>query len=217
MTQRLFNLISIVLLIGFTFCTTQPEQEVPFYNCPDFTPLWLSSKSFAPDTLHKIGAFSFTNQENNAVTNETFVGKIYVANFFFTVCPSICPRMTANLQEVAAAFEGDPNVLFISHSVTPEIDSVAKLKLYATDHGIDATRWHLVTGSTESIYSLARKSYFVEEEIGFSRESQEFLHTEHFILVDQDGHIRGLYNGTLQLEAQRLIEDIKVLNAKSST
>jgi protein SCO1/2 len=197
-----------------TACSTN-EQEVPFYNSPDFTPLWLSDKTFTPDTLHRIASFSFTDQKNQTVTNETFKKKIYVANFFFTVCPSICPRMTANLQEVAKAFKSDSNVLFISHSVTPEIDSVAKLNEYAKENGIDASQWHLITGKVDDIYSLARQSYFVEEEIGFTRDNKEFLHTEHFILVDEDGHIRGLYNGTLELEAQRLIEDIRLLRGQS--
>jgi protein SCO1/2 len=201
-----------VLLFISSACSTT-EQEVPFYSSPDFTPLWLSSGSFNPDTLHKINTFSFINQNSQTITSETFKNKIYVANFFFTICPSICPRMTANLQKVAEAFKDDPNVLFISHSVTPEIDSVQKLQEYGDEHGIDATRWHLITGKTEDIYTLARQSYFVEEEIGFTRDNKEFLHTEHFILVDEQGHIRGLYNGTLELEAERLIKDIRLLRS----
>jgi len=216
MTQQWCSLISIVTLLSITACS-KPEQEVPFYNSPDFTPLWLSDKTFTPDTLHRIASFSFTDQKNQTVTNETFRSKIYVANFFFTVCPSICPRMTSNLQKVAETFKDDANVLFISHSVTPEIDSVAKLNEYAKEYGIDASQWHLITGKVEDIYSLARQSYFVEEEISFTRDNKEFLHTEHFILVDENGHIRGLYNGTLELEAQRLIEDIRLLRAQSKS
>ncbi len=113
--------------------------------------------------------------------------------------------------KVAETFEGNKNVMFISHSVTPDIDSVAVLKKYAEEHHINAMQWHLVTGDKNEIYELARQSYFAEREIGFQNSTNEFLHTEHFILVDGDGHIRGIYNGTLELEADRLIEDIKNL------
>jgi protein SCO1/2 len=160
--------------------------------------------------LHTIAPFKFIDQQGDTVTNKTFESKIYVANFFFTICPGICPKMTNNLQQVANAFKNKP-ILFISHSVTPDIDSVAQLKKYAQDHQINNLQWHLVTGNKQEIYSLARQSYFVEQEIGFDYTTQQFLHTEHFILVDQQGHLRGIYKGTLQLEVNRLIEDINLL------
>ncbi len=119
--------------------------------------------------------------------------------------------MTLNMKKIASAFFNKEEVAFISHSVTPEMDSVSQLNAYAQAKGIDKfERWHLVTGSEADIFSIARKSYFVEEEIGLNK-AQEFLHTEKFILIDKDGHIRGVYNGTLALEAERLIEDIQLL------
>ena len=163
------------------------------------------------DTLHTIAPFSFVDQEGEIVTNKLVKDKIYVASFFFTICPGICPKLTANLSKVADAFKDNAEVLFISHSVTPDIDSVSQLKKYATLHGIRSSQWHLVTGDREEIYKLARQSYFAEQEIGFQLSSQEFLHTEHFILIDKEGHIRGIYKGTLDLETDRLIEDIHVL------
>lgn len=184
---------------------------MPYYHTPDFTPYWKGETNFLKDTLHTIAPFQFVNQDGEGVNNETFRNKIYVANFFFTICPGICPKLTSNMGKVAEVFKDTPHVLFISHSVTPDIDSVAQLKKYAIEHGIHTAQWQLVTGKKDEIYALARQSYFAEREIGFQYSSREFLHTEHFILVDQEGHIRGIYNGTLELEAQRLIEDIKLL------
>jgi protein SCO1/2 len=163
--------------------------------------------------LHAIPAFSLTDQHNNTITNQTVQGKIYIANFFFTTCGSICPVMMKNLLKVQQAFPGDTGIAFISHTVAPWIDSTARLERYARKYGFDA-RWHLVTGDKAAIYQLARKGYFAEEEPGYYRDSTEFLHTEHVLLIDRDRHIRGVYNGTLELEIDRLIGDIRELEGQ---
>ena len=201
-------LTSVATCIAWVACSN--ENELPYYNTPDFTPYWESSSSFSVDTLHTIAPFTFVDQEGRNVSDKTFKDKVYVASFFFTICPGICPKLTGNMSKVADTFKDNAEVLFISHSVTPDIDSVSQLK-YAELHGIRSSQWHLVTGSRDAIYSLARQSYFAEQEIGFQLSSQEFLHTEHFILIDREGHIRGIYKGTLDLEAKRLIDDIHVL------
>ena len=200
-----------ILLVGIAIFGCDKKQEVPYYNTADFTPYWEDNSNFSRDTFHTIAPFAFLNQDGQTVTNENFANKIYVADFFFTICPGICPKLTGNMTKVAKTFKGNENVMFISHSVTPDIDSVAVLKKYAEEHHINAMQWHLVTGDKNEIYELARQSYFAEREIGFQNSTHEFLHTEHFILIDGDGHIRGIYNGTLELEADRLIEDIKNL------
>lgn len=182
------------------------ESSVPYYNSPDLTPSWEKGSG-----THTISGFSFTDQEGNIITNEDFKGKIYIANFFFTACPGICPKMKNNLQKVADRYKDNSKVKFISHSVTPYADSVPALKEYAEVHHIDNNQWHLVTGSKGDIYNIARKSYFADDEIGFNADSSEFLHTERFVLVDEDQHIRGVYNGTVELEMERLIEDIELL------
>jgi protein SCO1 len=197
--------------ICFAVTSCNQEKHVPYYHTADFTPLWESESNFSKDTLHTIAPFHFINQDAEAITNANFKNKIYVASFFFTICPGVCPKLTANLNKVADIFKDYSEVKFISHSVTPDIDSVAQLKKYAVEHGLKPGQWHLITGDKEKIYSLARQSYFAEREIGFQNSKQGFLHTEHFILVDQEGHIRGIYNGTLELEADRLIEDINLL------
>ena len=197
--------------IYFIVCTAcQQKSSLPYYHTANFTPYWEGESKFSKDTLHTIAPFEFTNQDGNVVTGSNYKNKIYVADFFFTICPGICPTLTSNLKKVAEAFKENPDVMFLSYSVTPDIDSVAQLKKYAQKHNLPAS-WNLVTGDKEEIYTLARQSYFAEREIGFQNSTQEFLHTEHFILVDKEGHIRGIYNGTLELEAGRLIDDIQLL------
>lgn len=145
------------------------------------------------------------------VTNETLNGKIYIANFMFTICPSICPKMTHNLMQIQKKFIDDPSVFLVSHTVMPWIDSVVQLKKYGENEGINPQKWHLLTGDAGKIYDLARKSYFAEERIGYTKDSTDFLHTEHVLLVDGKRRLRGVYNGTLPLDMNRLEEDILVL------
>jgi protein SCO1 len=200
--RRLPILIIYVLLIA----ACRQRNNLPYYNTADFTPAWTSDIHPA----HHIPSFSFIGQDNELVSEKTFANKIYIANFFFTSCSSICPGMTRNLLKVQKAFPANDNIAFISHTVTPWIDSVPRLKKYAERFGLDK-RWHLVTGNQSSIYTLARQSYFAEEEPGFTKDSTEFLHTEHILLIDRDKRIRGVYNGTLELEIDRLIDDVKQL------
>ncbi len=182
--------------------------RLPYYNTADFTPVWKTGNATGP--LHSIPAFSLTDQYNTVVDGNTLRGKIYIANFFFTSCGSICPVMTKNLLKVQRAFPADTGIAFLSHTVTPWIDSTARLRRYSDKYGMDR-RWHLVTGSKATIYQLARQAYFAEEAPGFYKDSTEFLHTEHVLLIDAGRHIRGVYNGTLELETDRLISDIRIL------
>lgn len=208
------NKIGIVILLAIevlSACTQQPKSTLPYYNTPDFSPVWANEEKVDIDTLHTIASFSFTNQNGQEVNNQTLAGKVYAANFFFTSCASICPKMTNNLQAVADSFEGNDTVNIVSYSVTPQTDDVATLKHYEEQNNINGKQWHLLTGDAGKIYALARKSYFAEEEPGYNKDSTEFLHTEHCILVDKKGHIRGVYNATIKLEIKRLIEDIGIL------
>ncbi|MES2779783.1 MAG: SCO family protein [Bacteroidota bacterium] len=197
----------IVGINGLTGCVELPANRLPFYHTPDFTPVW----KVQDDTIHAIAPFSFTDQSGNTTGSEWVKGKVHVANFFFTSCAGICPKMTSNLKLVADTFAKNNTVKILSFSVTPQRDSVPELMRYAKGNHIDARQWRLLTGNKNDIYRIARQSYFAEEEPGFSKDSSEFLHTEHVILVDQKGHIRGVYNGTVVLEMVKLTEDIKVL------
>jgi protein SCO1/2 len=137
--------------------------------------------------------------------------KIYVADFFFTSCGSICPKMTNNMKTVYDHFATNDKIRFLSHTVMPEIDSIKVLNRYASAKGIDSRRWHLLTGNKDEIYHLAKKEYYAGDTLGYYQTGNEFLHTENFILLDQQRRIRGIYNGTLGVEMNRLIEDIETL------
>ncbi len=208
------NKVSTVILLAIVVlsaCTQQPKSTLPYYHTPDFSPIWANEEKVDIDTLHTIAPFSFTNQNGQEVSNKTLAGKVYAANFFFTSCASICPKMTNNLQAVADSFAGNEKVNIVSYSVTPQTDDAAKLKQYEQQNNINGKQWQLLTGDASKIYTLARKSYFAEEEPGYNKDSTEFLHTEHCVLVDKKGHIRGVYNATIKLEIKRLIEDIGIL------
>lgn len=194
-------------------CNRQPKQDrLPYYNTPDFSALFLHTKQDVDKRInHKISAFSFTDQNGNKITDRMIEGKIHVANFIFTNCNSICPIMTKHMKKLQKEFSNNKDVAMLSFSVMPWIDNVNRLKSYANENQINAKNWHLLTGNKAEIYTLARKDYFAEEDLGYSKDSTSFLHTEHIVLVDKTKRIRGIYNGTLELEADQLIKDIKLL------
>ena len=186
-------------------------EVLPFYNEATFTPHWIAPNDDRLDTFHRISPFELTNQEGKVVTEKSFEDKIYVVDFFFTICPGICPKMTANMMEIQDEFINDDDVLLLSHSVTPERDSVPVLKRYAENKGILSHKWHLVTGKQQAIYKLGREDYFVEEDLGLTKEEDDFLHTENFVLIDKDRHIRGIYNGLNKSSINQLVADIRTL------
>lgn len=221
-TMKLYKMKNrILILVGFWLLAGCNGKEVevvesrvealPYYGEATFTPKWFSADSNSLKDFHTIPSFKLIDQEGDTITNDTFANKIYVTDFFFTTCPGICLKMTNSMSVLQEAFQDDNEVKLLSHSVTPDIDSIAVLKRYATDKGINSKQWHLVTGDRSTIYSLGRTSYFVEEDLGVSKTDDEFLHTENFILVDKNRHIRGIYNGLNKTAIQQLIADIKTL------
>lgn len=214
MYRIVFLLLSSLFLLSCAE-NSSDTATLPYYNDPDFTPLFIKNEAEVNKRIpHTVSDFSFLNQDSSIITQKNIEGKIHVANFIFTVCPSICPTMTKNMKIVSDSLQNDDNVAFLSYSVTPWIDTPSVLRKFKDKNSIKNTNWHFLTGSKSAIYQLARKSYFAEEDIGFSKDSTEFLHTEHFILVDKNKKIRGIYNGTLTLEMQKLLEDIKTLKAE---
>ena len=186
-----------------------PEIELPYYNEATFTPLWIDSDDQKYDWIHTVADFQFIDQKGDTISNQTFENQIYVTNFFFTICPSVCPKMTKNLDIVQEEFSDDDRVKILSHTVMPWVDSVARLAEYATLNEIQNEKWHLVTGAKEDLYKMARESYFADEGFGKTvTSSEDFLHTENIILVDQKRRIRGIYNGTIKLDMKRMIDDI---------
>lgn len=208
MTQSLKN-SWFYLLIALASCEEKAtEITMPFINKPDFTPEWINKNDSGYKTIHKISSFSFFNQNGETITEKTVENKIYVADFIFTKCAGICPKMTTNMGLLQDKFKNDDDILLLSHSVTPDMDSVPVLKKYAEAKGIISGKWHILTGKQADIYRLAKKEYYAGDTIGYYQTGDEFLHTENFILVDKKRRIRGVYNGTLLLEMERLIEDI---------
>ena len=186
---------------------------LPYYADGDFTPHWFASAEAVPVGFHAIPAFSLTDQEGRTVTEADLDGRITVANFFFTACPGICPMTTANMKRVQTAFAGDDGVALLSHSVTPDADSVAALHAFAERMGALASKWHLVTGSRDEIYALGRSAYFADDDLGetMARPDAAFTHTESFYLVDGHRRIRGVYNGMNTAAVTQLIEDVRTL------
>ena len=221
--QRFILLFALVVLAG---CKEQVKKEIgsteetsrvehlPYYNEESFTPHWLTPDSAAERDFHKIPDFKLVDQSGDTISQKTFDGKIYITDFFYTSCPGICLKMTGNMSKIQEEFKDNPDVLLLSHSVTPSIDSVSVLKDYAEDHGVIDTKWHLVTGDKNEIYDLGRNQYFVENDLGVPKDINDFLHTENFLLVDTNKHIRGIYNGLNRSSIAQLITDVKTLQSE---
>lgn len=212
------KLKSIALLLFINICFACKKETVvdkaktlPFYNSEDFTPEWISKSDEKYNKIHTIKQFQFTNQNGKKIDNNTVLGKIHIADFFFTTCPGICPILAKNMSKVQELFQNDEDIILLSYSVMPWIDTVEKIKEYASEKNIIDNKWHLLTGDKNEIYNLARTSYFADEDFKKTKDEDEFIHTENFILVDKKGRIRGVYNGTLALEIERLKRHINLL------
>jgi protein SCO1/2 len=212
MKNRIYILLALLTVFG---CKTVPkidkETTLPFFNSAEFTPEWIAENSSEYKSIHTIPEFKFINQEGEFITNETYKNKIYVADFFFTSCPGICPRLAKNMGALQESFKDDKDVLLLSHSVTPVKDSVSVLKEYGIENNVNSTKWNLVTGNKEEIYNIARQGYFADEDFVKTQDESAFIHTENFILVDKKGRIRGVYNGTLAVEKDRILRHIQLL------
>lgn len=206
-----FALSAIILYLFYT--ALKPVKTLPIYNPADVNPELVDSTVQYISKYHTIADFSFVNQNGKTITQKDYEGKIYVADFFFTTCPSICPKMTANLFDVQKAIINNPKVMLLSHTVFPENDNVPVLKAYAKKYGVDDKKWNLVTGDKKEIYTMARKSYLAVK-MGKPEELYDMVHTENFVLVDAKRRVRGFYDGTKKEDIQKLIEDINFLSSE---
>ena len=188
--------------------TINSVKKLPYFDSADFTPRWEKPE-------HKIPQFSFTNQNGEIVTNKDYSGNIYIADFFFTTCPGICPKLEKNMSILQEYYRNEDDIKLLSHTVMPWVDNVAKLKQYEENNKINAEKWDLVTGDRDALYNIARHGYFADEDFVKTKDESEFIHTENFILVDKEGYIRGVYNGTIELDIQRLIRHINILKKES--
>ena len=202
-------LTSIVILVLF-YNALKPKEKLAIYQPSMVNYELVDSTLQHKKKFHKIAPFSLTNQNGLTVTEKDYMNKIYVADFFFTTCPSICPKMTENMGLIQESIKTDNQVLLLSFSVTPEIDSVQQLKRYAIEKGVIDSKWNLLTGDKKEIYELARKSYLAVKSNGDGGE-HDMIHTENFILVDPEKRIRGFYDGTDTNAMDELLSDIKVL------
>lgn len=204
-----FALLSAVILLLFYRALT-PKKILPIYQPAEVSFELVDSTLQHVKKYHKIANFKLTNQNGQIITQRDYKNKIYIADFFFTTCPSICPIMTDNMSYIQSQILEDPKVKLLSFSVTPEIDSVPQLKKYALEKGVRDEKWNLLTGDKKEIYTLARKSYFVVKEDGDGG-PHDMIHTENFVLVDPEKRIRGYYDGTDKAAMQRLLEDLSTL------
>lgn len=199
-----------VFMIYAIYTLLTPEKRLPIYNPSDVNPKLVDESVVHIRRNHKVADFKLINQNGDTITQENYNDKIYVADFFFTRCMTICPVMTNNIGKLQDVFINDDDVMFLSHSVTPVIDSISVLRDYADKKGVIDSKWNITTGDKKHIYKLARKSYFAVLDEGDGG-LQDFVHTENFVLVDKKRQIRGFYDGTDNEDIQRLIADIRIL------
>ena len=223
--NQLFILVTTIVFSGIFYAIytlQQPQKRLPIFTPRDVNPELVDSMVQHIGYNHTIENFAFTNQNGETITQNDYKDKIYVADFFFTTCPTICPKMTDNMVWLQEKIKNMPDVMLLSHSVTPQIDSVPVLKKYALKKGVIDAKWNLVTGNQKDIYSIARRSYLAVK-TGSPDEMYDMVHTENFILVDKKGRIRGFYDGTnlnkdtgdiATKNVSQLLEDIEFLRTK---
>lgn len=205
-------LILSIIIIAVIFQIMKPTESLKIYQPADVAPELVDSTLQYVKKYHTIADFSLTNQNGKTITPDDYKDKIYVADFFFTTCQTICPVMTDHMLKIQERLKADNEVLLLSHTVTPEIDSVAQLKKYALEKGVNDAKWNLVTGDKKEIYNLARKSYLAAKDVPF--QENDLVHTENFVLVDKKKRIRGFYDGTDAESIEKLLKDIEILKAE---
>ncbi|GAB3648884.1 SCO family protein [Echinicola sediminis] len=208
----LLTLLASVLLVWN--CTSKSDnKELPFLGFKETEEKTVDGNKVTDTIYHTIAPFSFTNQDGNTITNNEVKGKVYVADFFFTSCPTICPVMKTQMLRVYEKFKSHPDFQILSHSIDPTFDTEKVLKDYSVRLGIeDASTWHFLTGEQEKIFEIGQTSYLATA-MEDKNEPGGFLHSGAFILIDQKGRIRGVYDGTKEDQVDKLIKDIpKLLN-----
>ncbi|CAB9494315.1 SCO family protein [Alteromonas macleodii] len=191
-------------------------EELPYYQDASFSPYWLSEGEVDLTSFHSIPAFSFTDQSGNTISDKDLDNKIYVAGFFFSTCPGICPTVRSKLIRVQETFKGNDKVRIVQHSIRPSTDSIEVLQAYANKNKINNEQWYLLTGDKDEIYTIAKQAYFASEDLGNVQKNKDFLHTESLLLIDKNKHIRGIYNGLNAASVQYLIKDIQTLQNEKS-
>ena len=211
----IFLAIFSAVVIPVFYHLLKVDNRLKIYNPADVNPRLVDESILHVQKNHSIADFNLINQNGKKITNKDYEGKIYIADFFFTRCQNICIAMAYNMSELQEFYKNDTDIMFLSHSVTPLIDSVSVLKEYAMNKGVIEGKWNVTTGKKKHIYELARKSYFAVLDEGNGDEN-DFIHTEQFILVDKKRRIRGYYDGTNDQEMEKLKEDIVFLKEEEA-
>lgn len=201
-------ILAVGVLMVYPMLKKDPQLKI--YKPSDVNPKLVDESVRLNDIEHSVAEFELYSQEGDTISLANVEGKIYVADFFFTTCGNICPKMTTQMKGLHDYYIDDSDVMFVSHTVYPEIDSVSVLKTYAEKYDVNSEKWIMLTGPKQEIYSLARKSYFAVLTEGDGGE-RDFIHTENFVLMDKQQRIRGYYDGTLPEDMERLKKDIEIL------
>ena len=204
-----FILIFSAAAVYMFYVILKPIEVLPIYQPAEVNEKLVDSSIIHVAKYHKISDFKLINQNGKEITQANYKDKIYVADFFFTTCQDICPVMTKNMYQLQEELKNDNEVLLLSHTVIPEVDTVEQLKVYAIENNVDDSKWNLLTGDKKQIYELARKSYLAVEDSNFNE--FDMIHTENFMLIDKEKQIRGFYDGTNSEEINRLLKDIEIL------
>ncbi|WP_438963939.1 SCO family protein [Winogradskyella sp.] len=210
----IFFTVLCVVIVMIIYSILNVNKPLPIYQPAMVSEELVDSTLQHKAKYHKIGDFNLVNQNGEIITQETYKNKIYIADFFFTTCQTICPIMTDHMYQIQREIINDDDIMLLSHSVTPRIDTVEQLKKYAKNKGVIDRKWNLVTGDKKQIYELARKSYLAVKTDG-SGDEYDMIHTENFMLIDKKRQIRGFYDGTNPEDIDRLLEDIKTLKEES--
>lgn len=205
-TGLLFCLVNLVLFS----CVDKKEDNLPIFGYREVETKEINGQKITDTVYHTIAPFEFVDQDSVTVTNETFANKIYVSDFFFTSCRTICPKMKTQMLRVYDSIQSLPDVALLSHTIDPEHDTVARLRDYAERLGVSSDRWHFVTGSSDKIFEIAQTSYFATA-MADNTEPDGFIHSGAFLLIDKEKRIRGKYDGTIEEDVNRLIKDIRRL------
>lgn len=205
----IFNFFWVALVL-MSSCSPEKEKPLPIFGEREVVAKEVDGKKVADTVYHTIAPFKFVNQDSAFVTNETFKDKIYIADFFFTSCRTICPKMKTQMLRVYDSIQSMPDVLILSHTIDPEYDTVGLLHDFADRLGVKTEKWHFVTGVRDSIYNIAQTSYFATAMVD-QTEPDGFIHSGAFLLIDKQGRIRGKYDGTIEEDVNRLLGDIKRL------
>ena len=204
-----FILIFSAAAVYMFYVILKPIEVLPIYQPAEVNEKLVDSSIIHVAKYHKISDFKLTNQNGKEITQANYKDKIYVADFFFTTCQDICPVMTKNMYQLQEELKNDNEILLLSHTVIPEVDTVEQLKEYAIENNVDDSKWNLLTGDKKQIYELARKSYLAVEDSNFNE--FDMIHTENFMLIDKEKQIRGFYDGTNSEDINRLLKDIETL------